>query len=90
MVLFPAAGLDAAAGEQVGLAALHVLGLLHIVGVARVGRNVGKADHHIVEGQLLAGQLVHRGLELFGAVAVHRHLIVFVPTVVGEARFIAG
>ena len=60
------------------------------MGVACVGSDVGKADHDVRKGQLFAGQLVHRRLEFLGAAAVHGHLIVPAPAVVGKARLIAG
>ena len=75
MRLFPTPHLHTAAGEEIGLAACDVIDLLHIVGVTGIGRDGRKADHHIVKRQLLAGQLVHRILELFGQMAVHPHLI---------------
>ncbi len=73
--LFPAARLHAAAGEEVGVAALDVLHLLHVVGVTCVGVHVGEADHDVLEGKLLTGQLINGVLSgLLGRV-VHLHCI---------------
>ena len=72
--LFPAAHLYAAAGEEVGVAALDVLHLLHVMGVACVGVHVGEADHDVLEGELLTGQLINGVLSglLGGVVHLHR------------------
>ena len=72
--LFPAAHLYAAAGEEVGVAALDVLHLLHVMGVACVGVHVGEADHDVLEGELLTGQLIDGVLSglLGGVVHLHR------------------
>ena len=72
--LFPAAHLHAAAGEEVGVAALDVLHLLHVMGVACVGVHVGEADHDVLEGKLLTGQLIDGVLGglLGGVVHLHR------------------
>ena len=69
--LFPAARLHAAAGEEVGVAALDVLHLLHVVGVTCVGVHVGEADHDVLEGELLTGQLINGVLSgLLGGVVL--------------------
>ena len=72
--LFPATHLHAAAGEEIGVAALDVLHLLHVVGVACVGVHVGEADHDVLEGELLTGQLIDGVLGglLGGVVHLHR------------------
>ena len=62
---------------------------LDIVRIARIGGDIGKADHHVVKGQLLSGQLVHRVLIGFFGAVVHFQLVAAAPAVVGQAGPVA-
>ena len=85
MRLLPAAHLHAAPCEEVRLPTGHIVDRLDIVRVARIGGNIGKADHHVVKGQLLSGQLVHGVLIGFFGAVVHFQLVAAAPAVVGQA-----
>ena len=85
MRLLPAAHLHAAPCKEVRLPTGHIVDRLDIVRIARIGGNIGKADHHVVKGQLLAGQLVHRVLIGFFGAVVHFQLVAAAPAVVGQA-----
>ena len=86
--LLPGAAHHAAPAEEIDLAAGDVAHLLHVAGVAGVSRGGRKADGQVVEAELLAGELVHRLLELAGDAAVHLHFIGVVEPVVAEAGLV--
>ena len=89
MRLLPAAHLHAAPCKEKRLTTGHIVDRLDIVRIARIGGNIGKADHRVVKGQLLSGQLVHRVLIGFFGAVVHFQLVAAAPAVVGQAGPVA-
>ena len=88
--LGPLAGPHPPPGEVEGFAPRDVLDLLDVSRVAGIGGDGRKADQQVLEGELLAVQLVHRSLKAAGTGAVHLHLVDLVGVAVVERRLIVG